>query len=120
MVYILSASYDVDTFPSIYIAILIGLLVCLICGYVTKAIYKAKGYGKDYNGGFWLGFLLDVVGIIIAACMPSKKQIMLDMNLEMAKSNESKRQKVVICKHCAHEIPYSENYCPNCGSKRLD
>lgn len=116
MIYILCASY----YGNIFISIFIALVVALICGFISEAIYKSKGYGEGYNGGFWLGFLLDVVGVIIAACMPSKKQLMLDMYLEMAKNNDSKQRKVVICRHCGHEIPRSENYCPNCGSKRLD
>lgn len=120
MIYILSTPYNEYMFLFIFIAIIIGLIVSSICGHISEAIYKAKGYGEGYKGGFWLGFLLGLFGIIIAACMPSKKQIMLDINFEMAKNNASKRQKGVICKYCGHEIPYNENYCPNCCSKKLD
>jgi uncharacterized membrane protein YeaQ/YmgE (transglycosylase-associated protein family) len=38
----------------------------VICGLITNSMNKSKGY----NGGFWWGFLLSIVGIIVVAVRP--------------------------------------------------
>lgn len=49
-------------------AIIIGILVC---GFITSWIGSAKG--KSAGQYFWLGALLGVIGIVIAACTQSAK-----------------------------------------------
>lgn len=44
----------------------IYIILGLICGFVTKSMNEEKGY----EGGFWWGFFLDIVGIIVIAVRP--------------------------------------------------
>lgn len=46
------------------IGIIGGLIYCCICGFVSKTINENKGY----EGGFWWGFILGILGIIVVAC----------------------------------------------------
>ncbi|MGD1822188.1 MAG: hypothetical protein ACPKM0_05410 [Pleomorphochaeta sp.] len=43
-----------------------GLIFCIICGLITRSINKSKGY----DGGFWWGFFLLIIGIIVVAIRP--------------------------------------------------
>lgn len=45
------------------IFIILCIIFCVFCGYITKAINESKGY----TGGFWLGLLLQPIGILIVA-----------------------------------------------------
>lgn len=42
------------------------LILCCIMGFVSKTISNNKGY----YGGFWWGFCLGILGIIVVACKP--------------------------------------------------
>lgn len=44
----------------------IYIILGLICGFVTKSMNEEKGY----EGGFWWGFFLDILGIIVIAVRP--------------------------------------------------
>lgn len=48
---------------SLAICIILCIIFCVFCGYITKAINESKGY----TGGFWLGLLLQPIGILIVA-----------------------------------------------------
>jgi hypothetical protein len=49
---------------------LIFIVICgSIFGYLTKRLNEKKGY----EGGFWLGFILGVIGLIIVACKEEKR-----------------------------------------------
>ena len=50
-----------------YLYIIGGVVGCFIWGFVTKAVNENKGY----DGGFWLGFFLGLIGLIIVLCKPS-------------------------------------------------
>ncbi|MDE6035743.1 MAG: hypothetical protein K2G36_07535 [Ruminococcus sp.] len=39
----------------------------VIWGFVTRTISKNKGY----KGGFWWGFWLNIIGVIVVACRPN-------------------------------------------------
>ena len=46
----------------------IGLLIsCIVFGIITRCINSAKGR----DGGFWWGFFLGAIGIIVVACRRS-------------------------------------------------
>ena len=47
--------------------IIIAFIILITCGIITDAIGEAKGYKKSF---FYIGYLLGVIGIIIAACLP--------------------------------------------------
>ncbi len=48
---------------SLAICIILCIIFCVFCGYITKAINESKGY----TGGFWLGLLLQPLGILIVS-----------------------------------------------------
>lgn len=58
-----------DTMGTI-IFIILYLLVCLMCGLIAGYINKNKGC--SYKIGFWCGFLLGIIGIIIVAVQENK------------------------------------------------
>ncbi len=45
------------------------IIVGIICGFISKSINESKGY----DGGFWWGFLLSIIGIIVVAVRPFNK-----------------------------------------------
>ena len=45
---------------------IVSLIVCIVCGFVTKSINNSRGR----EGGFWWGFFLTIIGIIIVAVRP--------------------------------------------------
>ena len=82
LTFLCALNYDNETTKSLLI---IGILfVLIICGLLTKQYYKYRGY----QGGFWLGFLLGIVGVIIAANLPSKKDILKDVYDEIGKNSK--------------------------------
>ena len=50
------------------ITVLIYLAVWLGLGFLTKYIANQRGY----EGGFWWGFFLGVIGIIVVCARPAK------------------------------------------------
>lgn len=48
---------------------LVAVLIGLVCGWASKEIFKSKG--RDAAGGWWIGFLLGAIGILIAAVVPA-------------------------------------------------
>lgn len=42
------------------------IIIGIICGCITKSMNEKKGY----DGGFWWGFLLSIIGIIVVAVRP--------------------------------------------------
>ena len=47
----------------IFIGLIIGMIEAVVFGLITQAINEKKGY----DGGFWWGFFLGVIGIIVVA-----------------------------------------------------
>lgn len=43
------------------------LVEALICGLISRAITKGRGM----EGGFWWGFFLSIIGIIVVAVRPN-------------------------------------------------
>lgn len=50
----------------------IGFVVALVCAFASGTIADKKGYG--YSLYALLGLLLGIIGLIIAACLPTKEQ----------------------------------------------
>ena len=48
---------------------IIPLVVAVICGCISKSITNSRGM----LGGFWWGFLLGIIGIIVVAVRPNDK-----------------------------------------------
>ncbi len=53
----------------IFLSSTIFLSMCFLCGFMSMSLQAQKGY----DGGFWIGFLLGVLGVIYSAGLPLKK-----------------------------------------------
>ena len=51
-----------------------GIIISLIFGFITKYMNESKGY----EGGFWWGFFLDIIGVIVVACKPQNITVRSD------------------------------------------
>ncbi len=94
-----------------YLYVFVIPFVALICGLITSNIFKKKGY----TGGAALGVFLGIAGIIIAASLPNKNDILKELNDEISKLKNNRSS--VVCKYCDGEMVEGENYCPYCGNK---
>lgn len=54
-----------------FMTIVIFIVVCIVWGIVTKSINENKGY----DGGFWWGFFLGVIGLIVVLRKPESRPI---------------------------------------------
>ena len=58
----------------VFIYLLVAICIGVGCAFGCKAIMLGKGYQEsEITLYFWLGFVLQIIGIIIAVVMPSKK-----------------------------------------------
>lgn len=46
--------------------LVIYLIMAIVCGYIAKSVAANRGM----EGGFWWGFLLGIIGIIVVAVRP--------------------------------------------------
>lgn len=51
--------------------ILVSIIVCLITGFIGR--YVAKEKNRSASEGFLFGFLLNLIGVIIVALLPTKE-----------------------------------------------
>lgn len=79
------------------------LIFWIICAIVTAVIANAKGR----NSGSWLiiGFVLGIFGIILIACMPSEKPVVVTS----PDDGDSK-----ICPQCAEKVKRAAKVCRYC------
>ncbi len=86
------------------------LLADIVCGIVCYIILSSKGYGSEEypNYGFWWGFLLSVIGIIICACKTDIR--LLEAVHKKEDTGDINRERI---------IPQSDSdgfwRCPKCG-----
>jgi len=64
--------YDPDVV--MFISLVASLFYPIICGLLTRLINKGKGYG----GGFWWGFFLGVIGILVVVLKSPKDDPIMD------------------------------------------
>ena len=68
--------------------IILGVLVWgVIWGVICKSIVKSKGYPDDENSGFWWGFLLGLLGLIVCAVKPNYLDTYKGRQIEAVESN---------------------------------
>ena len=88
------------------------IIVCLICGAISNSISKNRGMA----GGFWWGFFLWVIGIIVVALMPVDK----------AKQEEylNNTAHIYFCPQCGKTFSgisdKKNDNCPNCNCLMLE
>lgn len=63
-------------FNYIIIAVCVFLVQGLIFGFITRAIADSKGY----DGGFWWGFFLGLIGLIVVAVRPAMTKVESDIS----------------------------------------
>jgi hypothetical protein len=51
--------------------VIIWAVVAVVCGFLGRSIGKGKGRG---TAGWWLGFVLGFIGLVIVACLPRDKE----------------------------------------------
>ena len=99
--------------------ILIGYLVTgILFGLLTNYLAKNKGY----DSGFWWGFFLGVIGLIVVGFRRdiSQQQQSVNptsngyLNRIMTENAEKRLSDQWICLHCSAKNPPSLNYCFNC------
>ncbi len=99
--------------------ILMCLMVWCICGGLSKDLQTQKGY----DGGFVIGFLLGIIGLIYSAGLPdkSKKQITIKDNeqiIESIREEDDEIEDIEICPKCGNQIFSDEDKCSNCGREK--
>lgn len=115
------SSYSSSNDDWIIYVIVGGLIWCLIWGFVTKAIMKGKGYE---NTGLWFicGFLLGIIGVIIAACQTNLNYV----NYQNHSGNSGNTtqppinagsKSTIVCKSCGATNSSSSYHCQSCGAK---
>jgi len=111
----------------------IGLLIsCIVFGCITRAINSSKGR----EGGFWWGFFLGVIGIIVVACRRSEveeKPSYQSYNNNYSYNNnpsgylgqrsstqpaQPKKPAGWKCAKCGKENETSSKFCSECGERR--
>lgn len=60
-----------DPFFKVLPFILLGFTISSLLGVVCERMLKSKGYPIEENNGFWWGFFLAVIGLIVCALKPA-------------------------------------------------
>ena len=117
--------------PLTIIILLLGLIGCFVCGFMSEDLHRRKGY----EGGFWLGFLLGIAGLVYSAGLPdirAKKVIRNEQGEiflvpEENEASASEEQGTAAdpanqpakneCPNCFAKLSPDDQVCPNCGFK---
>ena len=109
----------------------IGVIVYgLIFGAITKYVAQSKGY----DGGFWWGFFLGVIGLLVVGFKPDLNQqtsysttqqtvhnyssTSQDKNEEKTEQHALKAEKQWLCISCLANNPEKAKFCFQCGEPR--
>jgi hypothetical protein len=87
--------------------IFVWLSTCVASGILTASLMNQKG--RNGVGGFFLGFFLDIFGLLYAAGLPTDRDAL--NNLLLKKGHYGK------CSACYEMVDMNASICPNCHSK---
>ena len=86
----IASTFTVNTpsAPSITVVVVVVLIivVAIACAVASMKIAEKKGYSKP--GFFLLGLILDVLGLAIALCVPSRREPAIDKADQILKYKE--------------------------------
>ena len=69
------ATAEAELAGATIVGYLIGAVIGgIIFGFICKAVVKSKGYPDELNKGFWWGFFLGWIGLIVCAVKPQYTQ----------------------------------------------
>lgn len=88
------------------------VVLWILCAVAGGVIDYAKG--NSVFGGILVGFLLGPIGVIIAACWPSNKPVVVEV------AQPSLEGPVKVCPACISEIPAEASKCRYCSSNVAD
>ena len=95
-----------------FFGFLIGyILIGIIMGYTTQYLAKCKGY----EGGFWWGFFLGIIGLLVVGFRPDIQS--QPSSYERPAWAEEKRTWTCLC---GAENAYTLNYCTSCRRSRSE
>lgn len=58
-----------------YMEVFVSLVICFTVGAIFGVISMTINENKGYEGGFWWGFFLGILGVIIVACKPPLPEV---------------------------------------------
>ena len=99
--------YDSGT---IAIYCVVGIIYGVIFGFVCRNISENKGRSPDE--GFWIGFILGIIGLVIVALLPANEK-----SISESKIAEGTYKK---CPYCAETIMAEATVCRFCGRELLE
>lgn len=98
----------------IFIGVFLYFALGIMWGAISSSLMSNKGY-KDTTGWFILGFLLGIIGLIIAAVQPNQKLINALNSNNQNQNMYNSYNYMWTCQYCgANNLPESV-YCGSCG-----
>ena len=73
------------------------IIISVVAGFITGYIgmYVAKEKNRSGSEGFWFGFLLSLIGVIIVALLPTKETNVVSKKAELTEEQlEEKKKKL--------------------------
>lgn len=117
--------------PFIVVIIVLGIIGCFVCGFMSEDLHRRKGY----EGGFWLGFLLGIAGLVYSAGLPDIRAKKVTRNefgemIVISEEDEAPAEEEQgtaadpanqpaknECPNCFAKLSPDDQVCPNCGFK---
>lgn len=68
--------------------LIVWVIIALICGFVAKHVATTR----EMSGGFWWGFFLGVVGLVVVAVRPNDNAKYNDLNIKLQEYKDNKTE----------------------------
>lgn len=89
-----------------------------IIGGVCYSIVKSKGYDTEENNGFWWGFFLSWIGIIVCCAKPSVLVARTGGRKRQYSSKQNTNDTITWKCICGERNPMNIDLCRSCGQPR--